>query len=395
MQTITISTPSEKLVVAQNGTASKKRPPQSSSEVDKLLKANTTLVVWLIFFTVGGGILALYYARIGYIPEMEWKSALVYLFVGSIVGGVIGLLLTISLYLPGVIWSEIIIYDPSLAFTYTPPNSGVSDAETVRELCIWSIVRCIGWPFLFVLVLSHILLLGGGIVYWLGTAALLTMTFLAMKDRFHSMSAVSNTAVGKTLNQQRSQSEQEQVANDQTTTNLPEAKDPFSRQKIKLSSWFTLSILLNQISMYLIYRLSGSPAELTGFFALTILCAAGVWIAAHVVALRHERNPQQAIVAALVAAGLLLFTADNFSSLSVKLMNHFGIGYYERVNLLVTDHGKTVVDGLGIPKCGDLQLCNVEILSKVGDQYFLRVSDKAYVTLPKSDVVAIRPLHQP
>jgi hypothetical protein len=147
--------------------------------------------------------------------------------------------------------------------------------------------------------------------------------------------------------------------------------------------------------MYVIYRLSGSVPWCFRFMTLTLLCTAGVWISNHVVAFRHHHYPRQAVVASFVAAGLLLFTADTFSSLSVKLMNGFGIGYYQRVNLLVTDHGRDIVNNLGVPKCGDLQLCNVEILSKVGDQYFLRVGDTTYVTLPKADVVAIRPLHQP
>jgi len=74
-------------------------------------------------------------------------------------------------------------------------------------------------------------------------------------------------------------------------------------------------------------------------------------------------------------------------------MNRYGIGYNKRVNMLVTDHGFAIITSLGVPDCGTSQVCNVEILSKVGDQYFLRVGDKAYVTLPAADVVAIRPLN--
>jgi hypothetical protein len=58
----------------------------------------------------------------------------------------------------------------------------------------------------------------------------------------------------------------------------------------------------------------------------------------------------------------------------------------------MTDHGGEIVHELGVKSCGKLQLCNVEILSKVGDQYFLRVGED-YLTLPKSDVVAIRLLN--
>src|SRR5215510_8491924 len=114
MPTITVSTP-DKLIVSENG------PPQtksqeSTSELDKLLLANISLVVWLVFWAIGGGILALYYARIGYLPDMEWKAVIIYLFIGTLVGGAIALLLAFSLFVPGFIWSEFIIFDPSLNF---------------------------------------------------------------------------------------------------------------------------------------------------------------------------------------------------------------------------------------------------------------------------------------
>src|SRR5437762_13932654 len=125
-----MSTPStvssDKLLVSQNGTASSK-PQESSSALDQLLIANVSVTVWLIFFAIGGGILALYYARIGYLPDIEWKAVLIYLFIGSVVGGAIGLLLTMSLYLPGVIWSEFIVSDPTLNFSYIAPGSKLSD----------------------------------------------------------------------------------------------------------------------------------------------------------------------------------------------------------------------------------------------------------------------------
>jgi hypothetical protein len=127
--------------------------------------------------------------------------------------------------------------------------------------------------------------------------------------------------------------------------------------------------------------------------ALTTLCTACVWISNHVVAFWHHTYPRQAVLTSLVAAGLLLFTADNFSSLSVRLLNRYGIGYNKRANILVTNHGFEIITSLGVPTCGPSQICNVEILSKVGDHYFLRVGDTAYVTLPKSDVVAIRPFN--
>src|SRR5215204_19433 len=141
MQTETTTRPEPLVDVSRNGTA-QTQLRQPSDGINKLLTANTTLTVWLSFLAIGGGILALYYARIGYLPEMEWKAALIYLFIGSIVGTVIGLLLTISVYLPGVIWSEAIVFDPGLNFSYTVPAQ--SSTEPVRELCIRSIVGYLG-----------------------------------------------------------------------------------------------------------------------------------------------------------------------------------------------------------------------------------------------------------
>lgn len=377
MPTVTIHTP-EKLIVSENGTTAQPEAKQSSSQLDKFLIANASIAIWLIFFAIGGGILALYYAHIGYLPEMEWKASLIYLFIGSLVGGVIGLLLTMSLYLPGLIWSETIVFDPCLRFSYAPPSGHHSDKEQSTELCLRTIFKYLGVPFLLVLLLSHVALLTGRILYWVIAGALLILTFFVMR-RLLEHRASKHPDGSTSVSQQNG---------DQSKT------DPtVDRHIFKLAAAFSLSVFLNQISMYVIYWLSGSPAKLGTFVILTLICTTGVWIACHVVALRHQDYPRQAIAASLVAAGLLLFTADNFSKLSVKLMNNFGMGYNKRVNLLVNDHGKDIVNGLGVPKCGDLQLCNVEILSKVGDQYYLRVADTAYVTMPKSDVVAIRPLN--
>src|SRR5215218_574058 len=228
MQTITVHTPSEEFVVAQNGTAESK-PQQASSPFNKLLEANTPLLVWLIYLGFGGGILALYYARIGYLPDMEWKAALVYLFIGSVVGGVVGLLLTMSLYLPGIIWSETIVYDRCLKFSYTPPaNEQQSNTITDPEICIRSIFRYLGLPFLVVLSFSHVALLFGRITYWVIAGVLLVLTFVSMRMLF-----------GYRL----------QRANSSSSTSVSKV---VSRHTFKLSAAFTLSVLLNQISMYVI-----------------------------------------------------------------------------------------------------------------------------------------------
>jgi hypothetical protein len=344
------------------------QPQESSRELDQLLKANTPLAVWLIFLGLGGGLLALYYKRIGYLPEMEWNAALVYLFVCSIFGGLIGLVLTMSLYLPGVIWCENIIFERPIDnhLTYYAEHDEPSGRRVRRkEPCIKSIVYYLGLPFLGVLLISHLFLQCD--FYWAIAVSILVVTFLGMRQflrwRLNPL--------------------------DETTT----------KQIIKYSSWFTFSVFLNQVSMYVIYVLANRTPVRKDFLVLTAMCTTSVWISTHVVAVRHRYNQRQALVFALVAAVVLLSTADRFNNLSMKLLNRYGIGDYKRVNLLVTDDVVPLLNSEGVCTCGPQHVCNVEILSKIGDHYFVRVDGRVdmkvvrvEITLPKKDVIAIRRL---
>lgn len=121
-----------------------------------------------------------------------------------------------------------------------------------------------------------------------------------------------------------------------------------------------------------------------------------VWISTLIVATRHRYYPRQALIAALLAAVVLLFTADRFSDLSMKLMSRYGVGELrnKKYNLLLTDDGVTDVNNLKLRESNSTSktLEDVEILSKVGDHYFLKAGDGSYITLPKKDVIAIRRL---
>jgi hypothetical protein len=376
MPTITISTP-EKFIIAENGIAQSK-PQPSTSGINKLLEANTHLAVWLVFLAFGGGILALYYARIGYLPEMEWKAALVYLFVGSIVGGTITVLLTIAVFIPGFLWSEFILFEPGLDFSYPVSSKGVTREERGPDLCIRSIITYLGLPFFGALLLSHLALPIGRVSYWLFAAAILAVTFFLMRRVFEGLLSTD------------------------------ESLDT-SAQVFKCAFWFTLSVFLSQISMGVIYWLSGRPGalalvhdgpgglswdgwsqtELRVFIVLTVMCTTGVLVSNHVVAAVYRYHPRHAIVAALVIAVLLLFTADRFSSLSVRLMSSYGFGGGSNVTLLMTENGAKIVNGLGLsPSPQTVKLENVEVLSKIGEHYFFNLNGKTF-TLAKSDVLSM------
>src|SRR6201988_1979345 len=188
MQTITFSRRAHKLVVSQNETD--KAATRPSSQFDKLLIANTSLAVWLIFLAIGGGITALYYAQIGYLPEIEWQSVLIYLFIGTVVGGTLGLLLPTSIFIPGVLWSELIIFDRRLQkyFAYDTRS---------EEPCIRSVIFYLGVPYAGILLISHVMLLvQSAFKYWLAAAGVLLVTFWLMRLRFECIMLRNSRAYG-------------------------------------------------------------------------------------------------------------------------------------------------------------------------------------------------------
>lgn len=404
MPTITIAVP-EKVTISENGTAqsvSQQQEQPSSSELDTVLKAITPFAVWLIFLTIGGGLLALYYARIGYLPEIEWTAVLIYLFLGTLIGGVIGLLLTISLFFPGAAWARFIVFDSGI---YEHLSYSSSGNDTDKKLCIRSILSCLGLPFLKALLVSHLALVFGKFWYWVIALIILIITFLGMRIRFKWVLSREKSQSNALKSKQRSRFRKyfwRSLKRELTRqTRPPRSKDKLlDRETFQYAFWFTLSVLLSQLSMYVIYWLSGSPGEwfrsrLGVFAILTVICTAGCWISSHVVTMLYQHSARQAVVASLVIAGLLLFTADRFSSLSVKLMNRFGIGEDQYVNLLLTEQGAQKVFDLGLlppegqSRCLLPRLCDVEIFSKVGNEYFLSVGGKTF-TLPKSDIISVQ-----
>jgi hypothetical protein len=354
-----------------------------SNGVDELLKANIALFVWLVFLAFGGGLLALYYARIGYLPDIEWKSTIVYLAATTIIGGVVGLLFALSLFAPGFIWSEFLIFDARL--------KGVFCLDTIRnEPCVQTILYKMGWQFGLILFISHLSLpfgtkifpsrFGSWVYLGLATVILLATFFLMKKYIFKPLVEGLDMADGNESQEERSRKGQEGAAE-----NKPEPV----RRTFKYAFWFTLSVALSQISMLLMYVLSRRPDE-WNFYKLTAICTIGVLISNHVVAIRYHRHKLQALAAALVAAFLLLFTADRFSSLSQQMMALYGFGGGQRVNLVVNGNGAGIINTLGLsntcsPASPD-KVCSVEVLSKMGDEYYLRRPDCRTFTLPKSDV---------
>src|SRR5262249_23524537 len=151
------------------------------------------------------------------------------------------------------------------------------------------------------------------------------------------------------------------------------------------------------ISMLVVYVLSDKPQQ-AQLIETTGICLIGVMISNHVVAVRYRHNKRQAIIASCLVAFLVLVLEDQIVSFSPKVIGHFGFGAGRKSDLFLENKkagdisGKLGFDFSCKPPAPD-KLCNVEILSRLGTEYYLRIEtgdgrSAVTFTLPKSYVVS-------
>jgi len=327
--------------------------PSVASENPGGLKIDQGIFVWLIFLALGGGILALYYAQIGYLPDIEWHSLLLYLAAATILGASLGILFSLLLFLPGCIWAELIISDSPLYCIFYPDG----------EPCVLEIIRRLGVLFGAILLATHFLLPMGLLAYGIGTAILLTMSGIIMWYSFRNDSRLGLIAGVKLT----------------------------KSQLFKYAFWFVISLILSQASMLLTYYLAGKPTK-GSYYQLTGFCTSIVIVSNHIMAARYCHHRKQAILASLVAAFLILCAADRYTSLSQKIMAFYGFGGGWPVSILLNEDGAKIIDSLGLPESihggqPRTRICNVELLSTVGTEYFLSYKGMNF-TLPKSVIIS-------
>jgi hypothetical protein len=149
----------------------------------KMPKLEANLAVWLILFVLGGGLLALYYADVGYFPEFIWGDALTYMALMTIIGGSLLVAYGFLLFVPGVIWSEYLISDRQL---FQVLKMGARDWEP----CVFSVTKRILFPFALFMTSCHCLLYlldknkgwSAGLVAAGAAASLVTVSSLLGRD---------------------------------------------------------------------------------------------------------------------------------------------------------------------------------------------------------------------
>jgi|GEM_PF-913981 len=339
----------------------------SPDQAKDFAKANTTLLVWLVFLTLGGSVLALYYADIRYLPEIEWTSTLIYIAIASMIGGVVAVVLSLSLLIPGLIWNVFLVCDDTLAgfFCYKEGNR--------RDPSVFDISYRLGLPFGFVLLLSHFGLLKSA-TFYVGTALmLLGLSSIFMYVRFKSLVQKNRGATGD------------------GTVSADSKVD--SKRIMKHTFWFGLTVFLGQTAILITFVLSGRPSG-SDFWILTAICSSSVFISNLVVTMLHTHHPRQAVLSSAISALLLLAVANQYSSLPKGIMSLYGFSTGTKYSFFLNEDGARLVERFELsnqgcsngPSAPD-RLCNVEILSSLGNDYYLKVG-AAKITMPKSMVVA-------
>lgn len=354
--------------------------PDKSSSMAFLAKVDTTLVAWLVFLVFGGGIISLYYARIHYLPDIEWSTSIVHLAVATFVGGAITILLGLSLYIPGYIWSELLMFDERLkhAFCLHPFSN---------DLCLKTLGWYIGIPFWVALMLNHVALIvfpyfmseesleGERLLVAYSIISLFTLVGVSffIVGNFYKLLQLANSAAEQVLDPKEE-----------------------SQRVFRYVAWFALSVVLGQVAMIFIYLFSRRPTG-TPFILTTIACGLGALVSNHLVALHYHFSRLQSVIAALVTACLLLVVADHNESFSSRVLSFYGVGdRSETVDLLLDDDGGKILKDLGLtdtcPNSPPNKLCDVYVLSRLGNEYYLERKDRKF-TLPKVVVRSRTPSH--
>lgn len=372
-----------------------RRPPASQKQESSSPKLDPKLALSLILFVFGGGLLALYYADVGYFPEVSWQDALTYLALMAIIGGSLVVAYCFLLFMPGAIWSEYLVQDRQLRAVLTMN-------ERPEDPCVWSIGKRILLPFGLFMTFCHFLLFlqaeaGSQAFLPMGAAASLTAgTTLMWRDLRTALAqlrtAPGTVATGSPLSEiglvaafhgpllalfvvkiikvaTASRIELPGAPILWIAALLPLAglgvllvKNPGgngaheNRAKSLLCRAvlaFVSAALLSLAALWFFYRLyKGGSGSGDAPWPLLLLCTLVVILTNLAVSVVFEQSRRRAILASFLAAVLLLgagqLIGDRRDGLPVKIMERFGFGG-KTATLVLTEKGGRLLRSQGVP----------------------------------------------
>jgi hypothetical protein len=368
--------------------------------------AAATLGLWVFLLVFGGGCLALYYARIRYIPEIRWEESLTELGVLSILGGCVVVLFGLLALLPGVIWSEALVWDVTLQRNLTYLDQGSREPGSrepgSREPCPAGIWRRIGLPFTVFMICVHFGLFRGGaaLLAVSSVMGILLALLLCLRqlraDLGYGPADVRRWSWPWLLTAHR-----DHRSGKAPESCLAQAPDPHGDEELhaaphsrltKYLFWFSLSALLGWAS--LVFELVLLGWRRTPDWWLGGICTLVVVAANFAVAMLFKLHRSGAILTGVVAAFVLLAAGEVLegrASLVNRVMGIFGVGEDAKVVLVAKKEAREILEGQHIPydnvstPQGAVRVSNVSMLSRLGIDYFLRYGGRQFL-LPKDKV---------
>jgi hypothetical protein len=333
--------------------------PNNGSNNEALNETHSTLLkslvsgisAWFLFLLSGGVVFTVYYARIGYLPDIEWNSALSYLAAASMVGG--GLLITLSLLLiaPGLIWTTYLTRSDTLkkAFCHGSRNAQLTHRKLLARLVLWL--------FLFS-VITHLYLISHR--QWLLVVFVIVSVIKVLSIIFFESKDIQvNGAVER------------------------------FEQIVVYVFWYGVSIAAMTGATYVLFYLLGlkNPPH---YRTQSLICTLGLAVASFVVTLfLHDRKISKAFGAALVFALTFVIIDDAFKPVPNEILRNYGFGAHVRL-IVNEDVYRTLKEEQVVtddPKPGVNTISDVTMWCRMGQNYFLENRHRKF-TLRKSDVLS-------
>lgn len=334
----------------------------SESSTDRTCIQGATLagLFWLLLLAFGGGLLSMYYAKVGYFPELAWEDSLTYLGMLSILGGVVVVAYCLLLFIPGVIWSKFLISDRDLRCVFCYYDS----VTETYEPCFRRIIRWIVAPFLVIVALSHL-----SVIFARWHKLLPACISLILLVPLSAI--VAWKIFGRELKKKKDVHEKDSVL-------------------IKSVLFFGVSIFINLFSLFIIYGIAKVPANPLSL--MLGVCTVVVTVSNLFVGAIYQKSSKAAVAISLVAA-ITLLSAGEFldgksrhTALSSRLMALYGFNDESQYSLILDKKGSRLAARQGFEVDGGT-IHQVRILSRLGSEYVLCTEGRRF-SIPKSTVLS-------
>jgi len=312
------------------------------------LKSSFGLVIWFLFVSCGGVVFAVYYARIGYLPDIELNSAVFYLAAASLLGGSLVILLTLLLIVPGYIWATYLTSDPNLKGAFCDGKL-ITEVKFLKRLILWFLSFALVW---------HLILIYSRWWYLLLIALAGGKAWGIWKRELQDC-----------------------------TTDAKTKPAMFASYALRYGA----SVMFGLMAIFILFKLLGLSDTKYELEHL-VICTVGVVIGNSFVAVfLHGGKRPGAIVSAIVVAVMLLAATDYFDPVPNKILLKYGFGV-EHVRIIVNEDAYRALQAGAFVEGDDVSqgpkvISDVQILCRMGPNYFLKKGTKN-MAIAKSAVIS-------